>query len=318
METNPMTNSRTDPDDRSGVTASRDELIALGRSAGARGGSGGRRVATSLAGANASRSCGPGLEFAEVRAYQPGDDVRAIDWRVTARTGRVHSKLFEAERERPVWFVVDLGATMQFATRGVFKSVAAARVAALLAWRAHQDGERVGGIVVSPHVAVEFPLGRTRAHLLRFLDAIADATASAVEMRDTVRLESELRWLRERARTGSRVVVVSDFYGLGVTLSAQLASLARRCELTLVRIYDPLEATPPPPGRYRVSDGSGTATLVAKRSRSWREAYAAEFAERGRLLHELATSHRSALVSLRTDEPTTAILAAREPMRAAS
>jgi hypothetical protein len=68
METNPMTNSRTDPDDRSGVTASRDELIALGRSAGARGGSGGRRVATSLAGANASRSCGPGLEFAEVRA----------------------------------------------------------------------------------------------------------------------------------------------------------------------------------------------------------------------------------------------------------
>lgn len=301
-----------------GVAISRDDLIALGRSAGGTGDANGRRVATSLAGANASRFCGPGLEFAEVRAYQPGDDVRAIDWRVTARTGRVHSKLFEAERERPVWLVADLGASMQFATRGVFKSVAAARAAALLAWRAHRGAERIGGIVIAPGVCVELPLGRTRAHLLGLLDVLATATQARRDAEESAPLRRELGWLRERARTGSRVVVVSDFYGLDEAVSDQLVALARRCELALVWIYDPLEAEAPPPGRYRVSDGSRAATLVASRLRGWREAYAAGFAERGRQLRELVGSHRASLIPLRTDEPVTAILAAPEPTRRAS
>ncbi len=313
-----MTSSHFSPTDRHGVTISRDDLIALGGSAAAMGDAKGRRVATSLAGPNASRFCGPGLEFAEVRTYQPGDDVRAIDWRVTARTGRAHSKLFEAERERPVWLVADLGASMQFATCGVFKSVAAARAVALLAWRAHRSGERVGGIVISPGVSVELPLGRTRAHLLRLLDALAIGSQARFEVEERAPLQSELGWLRERTRTGSRVIVASDFYALDETVSDRLKALARRCELVLVWIYDPLEAEAPPPGRYRISDGRGTATLIAKRFGPWREAYVEGFAERGRRLRELASRHRASLISLRTDEPITAILATPEPGRWAS
>jgi uncharacterized protein (DUF58 family) len=303
-----MANPNPVSDDRNGVTASREELIALGRRVGAIGEASGRRVSTPLAGPNASRLCGPGLEFAEVRAYQPGDDVRAIDWRVTARTGRTHSKLFEAERERPVWFVVDLGASMQFATRGVFKSVAAARAAALLAWRAHRDTERIGGIVTSPGVSVELPPGRTRGHLLRLLGALATATHVPYEVTGEPALLREIGWLRERARSGSRVVVVSDFYGLDDALAGQLAALATRCELMLVWIYDPLEAEAPPPGRYRVTDGTRSETLVAKRSRSWRKAYAAAFRKRERQIRKLASRQRISLVSLRTDEPATAVL----------
>jgi len=295
-------------DDRDGVTASQEELIALGRRVGAPGNRGGRRVATTLAGPNASRFCGPGLEFSEVRAYQPGDDVRAIDWRVTARTGRTHSKLFEAERERPVWFVVDMGASMQFATRGVFKSVAAARAATLLAWQAHRDTERIGGIVSSPGVSVELPPGRTLGHLLRLIGALAAATDVPFEVHGEVPLLHELGWVRERVRTGSRVVVVSDFYGLDDALSGTLAALAKRCELMLVWIYDPLEAEAPPPGRYRVTDGTRTETLVARRRRSWREAYSASFTEREHQIRKLASCHRIELVPLRTDEPATAVL----------
>jgi uncharacterized protein (DUF58 family) len=291
-----------------GLTVSRDELIALGRRVGGSPDASGRRVATPLASGSVSRFYGTGLEFAEVRAYQPGDDVRAIDWRVTARTGRAHSKLFEVERERPVWLVADLGASMRFATRGVFKSVAAARAAALLAWRAHHAGERVGGIVTSPGASVEIPLGRTRAHLLRLLDALATATRLPAQARGDAPLAHELGWLREHARTGSQVVVASDFYGLDDAVSALLAALARRCEVLLVWVYDRLEAEAPPPGRYRVCDGSRTQTLVARRGRSWRAAYAAAFTEREQRLRELASRHRAALSPLRTDEPVTALL----------
>ena len=90
---------------------------------------------------------GRGMEFEEVRAYQPGDDIRNMDWRVTARTGRPHTKLFREERERPVLFLVDLGPSMAFGTRVAFKSVVAARAAALLAWAARDNGDRIGGIV---------------------------------------------------------------------------------------------------------------------------------------------------------------------------
>jgi len=305
-----MMNLQFDYPDRDGVVASRAELIGLGRHLAAERDAAGRRVATALAGANASRFCGPGLEFAEVREYQPGDDVRAIDWHVTARTGRVHSKLFESERERPVWFAVDMGHSMRFATRGVFKSVAAARAAALLAWQAHRSSERIGGIVTSPGVSVDLPPGRTRAHLLRFIDALAAATDGPFAITDEAPLRRELGFLAERARTGSRIVVLSDFYGLDDAMTGQLAALAKHCELMLVWIYDALEAGAPPPGRYRVTDGDGTETLVAKRSTAWRKAYAASFTQRGQRLRRLAACHRVVLVPLRTDEPVRAVLTA--------
>ena len=98
-------------------------------------------------GIRVSRIRGRGMEYSESRIYLPGDDIRRIDWRVTARTGRPHTKLFHEERDRPVLFVVDLGAHMRFGTRGAFKSVVAAEAASLLAWAAAENGDRVGGLV---------------------------------------------------------------------------------------------------------------------------------------------------------------------------
>ncbi|MDD5114985.1 MAG: DUF58 domain-containing protein, partial [Methylobacter sp.] len=96
-----------------------------------------------------SRFKGRGMEFDETRLYQPGDDIRSIDWRVTARTGKTHTKLFREERERPVFIAVDDRAAMHFATRGVFKSVLAAKLAGLLAWTAQHHGDRMGGQIFS-------------------------------------------------------------------------------------------------------------------------------------------------------------------------
>ena len=126
---------------------------------------------------------GRGMEYAESRPYQPGDDVRALDWRLTARSGKPLTKLFREERERPVFIAIDLRSPMAFATRGVFKQVQAARAAALLAFKAVKDGDRVGGVVLNAAGVHELPPARGQlavARLLRQIVSSAGASASMV------------------------------------------------------------------------------------------------------------------------------------------
>jgi hypothetical protein len=120
------------------------------------------RVNSLQTGAYVSRFRGRGMEFDESRPYQPGDDPRSIDWRVTARSTTAYTKLFREERERPVLIAVDLRANMHFATQGCFKSVNASRAAALLSWAAHHRGDRLGGLIFgdTTHRELKPRLGR--------------------------------------------------------------------------------------------------------------------------------------------------------------
>jgi uncharacterized protein (DUF58 family) len=124
-------------------------------------------------------SKGRGMEFDEVRLYQPGDDVRSIDWKVTARTDKPHTKLFREERERPVFISVDNRPTMQFATRGVFKSVQAAKLAALIAWAAQRHGDRIGGQIFSSQSCYELKPQHGKHGVLRFFQQSGESAAVA-------------------------------------------------------------------------------------------------------------------------------------------
>ncbi len=165
---------------RHGIEVSALELVALRGalaplSAGPLG-----RVRSLQSGPWRSAFRGRGIEFDETRIYQAGDDVRTIDWRVTARTGRVHTKLFHEERERPVLLLLDQRAAMRFGTRSAFKSVAAARAAAALAWAARDGGDRVGAAVFGMEGREELPPQRTQHALLALLGRIARATQTAI------------------------------------------------------------------------------------------------------------------------------------------
>ncbi|NNF66553.1 MAG: DUF58 domain-containing protein, partial [Gammaproteobacteria bacterium] len=127
------------------VNVSLRQLVALNRAASALTLSS-KNVRAQIAGDYLSPFKGRGMEFDESRPYQPGDEARNLHWRVMARTGRPFTKLFREEREQPVLLWVDLRQRMQFATRGVYKSVQAARAATLIAWAASQRGDRVGGL----------------------------------------------------------------------------------------------------------------------------------------------------------------------------
>ena len=208
-----------------------------------------------------SRFKGRGMEFDETRLYQPGDDIRSIDWRVTARTGKTHTKVFREERERPVFISVDDRLTMQFATRGVFKSVLAAKLAGLLAWAAEYHGDRIGGQIFSELECRELKPQNGRHAVLRFLSAIVgktNLTSSVNELGTTalpkIALEQVLARLAQHARPGSLVYVISDFRGINEQTETYLAKLAQHCEVVLIFIYDPLESSLPTKGRYRFTN----------------------------------------------------------------
>jgi uncharacterized protein (DUF58 family) len=198
-----------------------------------------------------SRFKGRGMEFDETRLYQPGDDIRSIDWRVTARTGKTHTKVFREERERPVFVSVDNRLTMHFATRGVFKSVLAAKLAGLLAWVAEYHGDRIGGQLFSEHECRELKPQNGRHAVLRFLNALVKPQ-NPIDKEFT--LDQILARLNQHARPGSLVYIISDFRGINDQAETHIAKLSQHCEVVLIFIYDPLERSLPTKGRYRFTD----------------------------------------------------------------
>jgi uncharacterized protein (DUF58 family) len=247
---------------------------------------------------------GRGMEFDETRLYQQGDDIRTIDWRVTARTGKTHTKLFREEREKPVFISVDNRPTMQFATRGVFKSVQAKKLAALLAWIANQQGDRIGGQVFSQSSCKELKPQNGNHAVLHFLNALVVADKSAGDDFD---LAKALARLAQHARPGSLVYLISDFRGINDQTENYLLKLSEHCDVVLIFIYDPLEKGLPTQGRYRFTDNQtdNQKEVVIDTSDKQRISnYQLRFDERLQKLKRIALRRGLALIQCSTqDDP---------------
>lgn len=285
-----------------GVVVPLEELVALRMQAPARPLR--EAAVTGMNGGRISSRLGRGMEFAELRPYQAGDDVRHIDWRHTARHGAPCTKLFREEHERPVHLLIDLGRSMRFGTRTAFKSVVAARAAALLAWHASACGERVGGIVRGGAHREVRPQSRHHG-TLALLRHIADAAAE--DPVDDAGLEQALRLLSRALRPGGTAVLLSDFADIGDRMAHDIAALAARCSVTLVHVTDAFESEMPPPGIYPVSDGQRNA-LLDLRSESARKAHVAPFATRLAILESLARQPRVQLLTLATHDDPASVL----------
>jgi hypothetical protein len=228
-----------------------------------------RQVAQNkLAGSYLSRIKGRGMEFDEVRHYQNGDDVRSIDWRVTARTGKVHTKLFREERERPVFIVTDVSRSMQFGSQLLFKSVQAAHLAALAAFAVLERGDKLGGVIVGDQLRDFKPASRSPA-VLRYINGLVElnnqcvarlsdigpaqsahtSSASPQENPPTTSpkadINAALAQLRQLCRPGSLVLIISDVSELTPQGWAHLEMLSRHNEIKLTQIVDPLELALP-------------------------------------------------------------------------
>jgi len=200
---------------------------------------------------------GRGMEFDESRLYFPGDDVRNLDWRVTARTGKAHTKLFREERERSVLIWTDFQASMHFATRGKFKSVVAANIAALLAWSSLHKGDRLGYLVFNELQHLEQRPQGGKWNVLNFMKVLADASSQPmanVEESLTAAQQAMIR-LRRVNRPGSKIVLVSDFKFMDDQLASHLSALSKHNDMVMLFIYDPLEMELPASGVLRFNKG---------------------------------------------------------------
>ncbi len=281
-----------------GVRVALDELLAL--SAQARGSSLAevRRSAAARTGMHVSRWRGRGVDFRESRIYQAGDDIRHMDWRVTARSGKPHTKLFEEEREHGLLLMMDFNAGMRFGTRVRFKSVQAARVASLLAWMATNAGDRVGVIGFGGGIRGEVKPAGGRRGVLQVLRALRDWDHAAGAETET--LASALERARRLLRPGTRLILLSDGYSADDEAWPVLARCAGRHELGCILVSDVLEQAPPPPGRYALSSG-GERRMLDFGSRKLREEWPTPFAAMRERMRREFTRLGARVVELTTD-----------------
>lgn len=217
-------------------------------------------VGSALAGRRAARLRGRGIEFVEIRAYLPGDDVRSIDWKVTARTGSPHVRVTQEERDRPALLLVDQRQAMFFGTVHAMKASTAAEIAALAAWRILGAGDRVGGLVLSDAAIAELPARRSRAAVLRLLAATVRANAALSATAPVVaaapaRLNAALERAANIVTHDWLLLVISDFDGADDATLRILARIARRNDVVMALVHDPSARELPASGRVVVGDG---------------------------------------------------------------
>lgn len=206
-----------------------------------------------LVGLHHSKLRGRGIDFDQVRIYQPGDDIRTIDWRVTARTQEPHTKLFHEERERPIYLLVEQSQRLFFGSGLNFKSVLAAQAASLVGWAALAHNDRVGGLVFGNGEHHEIKPRRSKQSLLQLLDRLVRANRQLDNQQsmDPDVFGLALRRAREVLRPGSLAVIVCDERTLSESAERQLSLLGRHVDLLLLPIFDPLDHALPAAGLLR-------------------------------------------------------------------
>jgi uncharacterized protein (DUF58 family) len=264
------------------------------------------RTRLGMAGTHISRIKGRGVDFEEFRAYQPGDDIRSIDWRVTARVGRPFTKVFREERERPVIIGVDQSHNMFFGSQVAFKSVVAAEAAAIICWTTVDNGDRVGGVVFGDTRQDLVKPRRSKRSALRFLNALAACNQELVDKHldrvdDAACLRKALEQMYRITRPGSNVYLISDFNGWDEACASYVQQLALHNSMTCVLIYDALEENLPRPGVYSITDGQARSSLDTH-LRSVREHYHKDFDRRIAHLRDSLTLMQVPLVTIRTDQ----------------
>jgi len=279
-----------------------DDLLELRHQARALGVAASHLVNSTFTGLYASVFRGTGLDFDEVREYREGDDIRNMDWLVTARTDKPHLKVFREERQRSVILCIDTGPHMSFGTRGTFKSIQAARVAALIGWAASKQHDRVGGVLFgNPATGMRyFRATPGRRGLWRLLRALT----TPIEQGDTdeTQLMAALRHLDSGGHTGSLIFVVAPINQVTVGLERTLGSLKQRHDVFLLPVDDPADRDLPAMGPVIFSNAAGELLEVDTDNEAGRAAFREDWEQRREELRQLSYRLGVGLVPVSTDE----------------
>ena len=257
-----------------------------------------------LAGNQRTRYRGRGMDFEEVRLYQAGDDIRSIDWRVTARTQVPHTKLYREERERPIFVLVDQRSPMFFGSQRCFKSVLAAYLGSALAWSAMANRDLIGGLVFGDKEQREIRPRRSKHAVLELIHQLQDFNHklnSPLAAADSQSLAQMLAQARRLVKPGSALFILSDFQDMDEQCERELFSLSRHADLRLMHIYDPLEQALSSNAPLTISSGNSRLQIPAHQ-RNFQQAFAQDFAQRLSQLTQFCQHLGLALLSFSTSD----------------
>lgn len=225
-----------------------------------------KAASSALLGNTRSRFRGRGMEFEEVRRYQPGDDIRTIDWKVSARNRGTYTKLFREERERPCHIIVDQRSSLFFGSTRCFKSVLAAELAVALAWAGLAASDRVGAQVIGDHREFDTRARNSRKAVLTLIDHVHTLNtqllfAVPAANHDRQQMSHYLEECLRIIRPGTAVFVISDFYDFDALCAKTLTKIGRHADITLLHVFDPLEESLPEASALPISNGRETANI---------------------------------------------------------
>jgi len=262
-----------------------------------------------LSGGHKSNHHSRGMEFEEVRLYQAGDDVRTIDWRVTARTQTPHTKCFQEEKEKPVITLVDQRRSMFFGSQHCFKSVYACQLSALINWATLARSDRCGGMVIGSQSISTIRPNRTKSSLNRWLMTLTNFNHQLLAIhkhKDAFKqteptLENALKQLDNSSQNGTEIILISDFYDLNPQCENMLFKLAKHHTLSLYWLVDPLEIELPLIGQATFSNGIQNRTLTV--DKALQKESRLKYLNKKEQLTELCRRLKSGFVQINTETP---------------
>lgn len=258
-------------------------------------------------GAYLSSFKGRGMEFDESRVYQAGDDIRNMDWRVTARTGTAHTKVFREERERPILLWLDLNKSMMFATRNKYKSVIATEIATLIAWSAAKNNDRIGGLVFSDDEHIEIKPRRGKTAVLDFIGRCTKHSSWITNKTNKPSKENEkitaVSRLRSVSNPGSLIFMISDFRDMNENVLSHVANTSRHNDIIMIHISDPIEKNLPASGSYKLTDGKNELQIQTS-NKKIRNKYHKKYANQHEQLDTFCRKNRIHLINISTSDNT--------------
>ena len=269
-----------------------------------------RRAASSaLLGHTRSRFRGRGMEFEEVRRYQAGDDIRTIDWKVTARNPGTYTKLFCEERERPCYVLIDQRSSLFFGSGERFKSVLAAELGSALAWAALAAGDRIGAQIIGDNSEVDIRARNSRKAVLTLIESVHTLNCQLLNRKTIENPQQEnpkqfrpLSYYLEECvriiRPGSAVFIISDFNDFDALCTRALSKISKRADTSLLQIYDPLEKSLPKTGTLPISDGINSSNV--RLTKQLTHSYHRSLSKRDMLVQNAAMQSNSYLANIST------------------
>jgi uncharacterized protein (DUF58 family) len=256
-----------------------------------------------LSGNNVSKLRGRGLNFEELRQYRPGDDIRNMDWKVTQRTGKPHIKVYTEERERNVYMAIDQRSSMFFGSTNKMKSVVAAELAALAAWRITEYGDRIGALVFNDDELKVVPARRGRQHVVRLLSEVVKQNRQlqngSIDRHPSDSLNKMLAKLESVCGHDALVLLIGDGNGWNKLSAELIKKLSQHNEIIACDIFDPLERNLPEMTQMVVSDGKYQIQLSSKDNHT-KKKYRMELDRQMNLYADMARKYRIPLISVNT------------------